>query len=291
MITFIKVFAALRDMDMLPAYDNHFHMSPAGRNLAALKEFEAAGGTGITLVTLPYAEVPIREGADFARSYEITFRLAERARAETGLLVNVAVGPYPILLIGLAERYGLPQAESILMKGMDDAARAVAEGRAVALGEIGRPHFECSAEIWDASNRILLHGMELARDQSCPVIIHCESGTTETNRSLAALAKEVRLDPALVVKHSSPPFVTPAETYGVTPSLPASKTFIKTAFAKGTDRFLLETDFIDDPTKPGAIMAATTVPNKVKWMVASGTATPEQVVHICQDLPEQLYRR
>ena len=67
-------------MDKLPVYDNHIHMSPHGRNVDALREYEQAGGTGLTLVTLPYPEVRIADGKDFARSYEITFDLAARAR-------------------------------------------------------------------------------------------------------------------------------------------------------------------------------------------------------------------
>ena len=94
-----------------------------------------------------------------------------------------------------------------------------------------------------------------------------------------------------MVKHSSPPFVADGETYGVMPSMPASKTNIKEALSKGTDRFMLETDYIDDPAKPSAIMSVTTVPNKVKWMLASGTADEETVFRICKDIPDSLYRR
>ncbi len=278
-------------MNRVPAYDNHLHMSPGGRNIDALKEFEAAGGTGLTLVTLPYPEVPVSKGEDFARSYDITYRMAQTAREETGLEVNVAVGPYPVLLIGLAERYGLPAAEDMLMRGMEDAGKAVEEGRAAAIGEIGRPHFPCSQEIWDSSNRILGRGMEIAREAGVPVIIHCESGTAETNRSLAEIARAAGLDPGMVIKHSSPPLVTPEETFGVMPSMPASKTNIKEALSKGSDRFMLETDYIDDPSKPGAVMSVTTVPNKVRWMLASGIADEDLVCRICRDIPDRYYRR
>ena len=145
--------------------------------------------------------------------------------------------------------------------------------------------------IHDASNRILQRGMEIARENDVPVIIHCESGTTDTNRSLADIARKAGLDPGLVIKHSSPPFVTEEETFGVLPSIPASKTNIKTALSKGTDRFMLETDYIDDPEKPSAIMAVTTVPNKVKWMLASGTADEDVIFRICRDLPDRMYHR
>ena len=276
--------------EKVPVYDNHIHMSPSGRNVDALKEFQAAGGTGLTLVTLPYKEVQISKGEDFARSYEITYGLAERARECTDLEINIAVGPYPVLIIPLAEAYGLKRAEEMLMKGMDDAARDVAEGRAVAIGEIGRPHFPVSQEIWDASNRVLLHGMELARENDCPVIIHCES-EADTDRSLAELADMAGLDRGFVVKHSSPPWVTDEETHGVMPSIPASKSNLKEALSKGTDRFMIETDYIDDPEKPGAIMSVNTVPKKVAAWVANGQVPEESIYRICRDIPDSLYKR
>ena len=276
--------------EKVPVYDNHIHMSPSGRNVDALKEYESLGGTGLTLVTLPYKEVRISRGEDFARSYGITYALAAKAREATDLEINIAVGPYPVLIIPLAEAYGLERAEEMLIKGMEDAARDVAEGKAVALGEIGRPHFPVPQDIWDASNRVLFRGMELAKENDCPVIIHCESDDG-TDRSLAELADRAGLDRGLVVKHSSPPLVTDEETHGVMPSIPASKTNIKAAIGKGTDRFLIETDYIDDPEKPGAIMSVTTVPKKVSAWLANGQVPAESIHRICGDLPDFLYRR
>jgi TatD-related deoxyribonuclease len=276
--------------EKVPVYDNHIHMSPSGRNVDALKEYESLGGTGLTLVTLPYKEIQISRGEDFARSFEITYSLAAKAREATNLEINIAVGPYPVLMIPLAEAYGLDKAEEMLIKGMEDAARDVAEGKAVALGEIGRPHFPVSQEIWDASNRVLLRGMELAKENDCPVIIHCES-EEDTDRSLAELADRAGLDRGLVVKHSSPPLVTDEETYGVMPSIPASKTNVKAAIGKGTDRFMIETDYIDDPEKPGAIMSVTTVPKKVSAWLANGQVPVESIHRICGDIPDSLYKR
>jgi len=276
--------------EKVPMYDNHLHMSPSGRNVEALKEFEAAGGTGLTLVTLPHKEVPITCGKDFARSYEVTYDLAAKATEATNLEINIAVGPYPILLISLAEQYGLEKAEEIMKEGMEYAARDIAEGRACAIGEVGRPHFPVDKEIWDASNRVLQYGFELAREQDVPVIIHCEN-EDGTDESLASIADKAGLDRGLVVKHSSPPWVTPEETHGVMPSIPASKSNLKEALAKGTDRFMIETDYIDDPEKPTAIMAVTTVPKKVSAWVANGQVPMESIYRICKDIPDSLYHR
>ena len=275
---------------VLPAYDNHLHLSPSGRNIDALREFQAAGGTGLTLVTLPYPEVMISEGSDFRRSFEITLFLAEKAREMTDLKVNVSVGPYPVLLISLAERFGLEKAERIMIEGMEIAASLVADGKANSRGEIGRPHFPVDdVRIMDASNRILSRGMELAHEVDCPVIIHCES-EDYTDSSLASMAKEAGLDPGKVIKHSSPPWVTPEETHGVMPSIPASRSLIREAISK-SDRFMMETDFIDDPQKPNAIMTVTSVPKRVRGLFQSGELTEEQIHRICGDIPDSLYRR
>lgn len=278
-------------VEKLPMYDNHFHMSPSGRNVEALLDFQNAGGTGITFVTLPYSEIQITQGSDFERSYQITYDLAAMAKERTDVEINIAVGPYPVLIVPLAAHYGLERAEEIMMKGMEDAGRDVAEGKACAIGEIGRPHFETDDAIVEASNRILGRGMEIAKENDCPVIIHCESGSTDTNRSLSDIAKAAGLNPGLVVKHSSPPFVKPDETYGVMPSIPASKKFISEAIGKGSDRFMIETDYIDDPLKPMAIMDPKTVPNKVRQIIGSGMADESLIHKICEDIPNSLYHR
>lgn len=277
--------------ERIPVYDNHVHMNPYGRNVDALKEFEAAGGTGLTLVTLPYEHIKISKGEDFRNSYEVTLSLADKARAATDLEINIAVGPYPVLILPLADQFGIEKAEEMMLKGMDIAAETVEEGKACAIGEIGRPHFEVSQDIEDASNRILMRGMEHAKELDCPVIIHSESGTVETNRSLSEIARKAGLDPELVIKHSSPPFVKEEETFGVMPSIPAAKKNIYEALEKNTTRFMLETDYIDDPKRPGMVMAINTVPNKIRTLLANGKLSEDDVQRICGDLPDLYYHR
>ena len=275
-------------MERVPIYDNHIHLSPKGRNIDALKEFESAGGTGLTLVTLPYDEVPVSDADDLLRSYEITLSTAARAREHTSLKINVAVGPYPVLLLPLAERFGIERAEKIMKEGMKLAADLVASGKAEAIGEIGRPHFDVPAEIKDASGRIFMYGMELASKNSCPVIIHCESGSPELMKELSETAKASSLDPGMVVKHFSPPLVREEETYGVMPSIPASRSSIREALSKGS-RFLLETDYIDDPSRPGAVMNVNTVPKRVLGLLSNKEISQETAWKIGNDIPNSLY--
>ncbi len=272
----------------LPLYDDHLHLSPAGRNIDALREFRAAGGTGLTLVNLPYAEVQVSEAEDFRRQYRITAGFASQAR-DLGLRVHTAVGPYPILLIHLAEHLGLERAESIMVEGMDIAASMVASGEADLIGEVGRPHFPCDRKYVDACNRVLQHGMDLAADIGCPVMIHCETDD-DTFSSLAHMADSAGLPRKMVIKHSSPAASRGDSTCGLSVSVPASRTLLRGSLSAG-GVFMAETDYIDDPARPGAIMSVTTVPKRIKGLYSSGEMSEEDVIRVCQDIPDELYAR
>ncbi|MBM4236974.1 MAG: metal-dependent hydrolase [Euryarchaeota archaeon] len=268
--------------------DNHIHLQPPGKNVEALRDFSRAGGTHVILSHLPYDEVPIRYADDFKRSYQITMDIAERGRKETDVTIYAAVGPYPVLLLGLAERHGLVRAVDIMKGGMDIAKALVEEGKAVAIGEIGRPHFPVGCELMEASNDILRYGMELAAEAGCPVIVHSESATPETMREIAAIADSAGLRREKVVKHYSPPLVLPEENFGLFPSILASKTAVGEALGKGS-RFLMETDYLDDPARPGAVMSITTVPKRTKALLQSGLLSEEAAHLIHGENPERVY--
>jgi TatD-related deoxyribonuclease len=272
----------------VPIFDNHVHLHPNGRNIEAVREFTKAGGTHLVLCHLPYEAVPIVDGDDFRRSYQITLDLADRCRKGTTAGIEVTVGPYPVLLIGLSERYGLTKAIDIMKKGMEHARDLVSEGLAIGIGEIGRPHFPVSAEIWQASNQIMLYGMQLAADVDCPVVLHTETATPESMREIAMMADEAGIDRSKVVKHYSPPLVLPEENSGLFPSVLASRPSVAEALRKGT-RFMLETDFLDDLERPGAVMAITTVPKRTKSLLQSGGMSEEQAYTIHKENPRKVY--
>jgi len=236
----------------------------------------------------PYAEAPVLRGEDFSPSYEITLKLAERANAAGEVRTFVTVGPYPVLLIGLAERHGLREAVGMMKQGMEAAQRLVLDGRAVGIGEVGRPHFPVPPDIWDASNEVLAYGMELAREASCPIVLHTETGTPEVMAELAAMADRAGLPRDKVVKHYSPPLVAEAENHGLVPSVLAGREAVREALSKG-DRFLMETDFLDEPSRPGAVMNITTVPKRTKALLASGEMSEAAAWRIHKDLPERTY--
>ncbi|MDD1746334.1 MAG: TatD family hydrolase [Methanomassiliicoccales archaeon] len=272
----------------LPIFDNHVHLHPNGRHVEAARDFAKAGGTHLVLSHLPYEMAPVTEARHFADSYKITLDLAELVRKSVDIGVEVTVGPYPVLLIGLAERHGLEGAVDIMRTGMEEAQRLVLQGKAIGIGEIGRPHFPVPEDVLMASNEIMSYGMSLAREAVCPVVLHTESATPENMREIALMADHVGLPRNKVVKHYCPPLVTDEENSGLFPSVLASRTAIGEALAKGT-RFMMETDYLDDLRRPGAVMAITTVPKRTKALLQSGGMSEEQAHVIHADNPEKVY--
>ena len=145
-----------------PVLDNHVHLQPNGRNAEAVKDFLKAGGTHLIVSHMPYYETPVRRAEDFRKAYDITLKMTELARS-VGAVTYCTMGPYPVQLLELAEIMSLEKATEVMKGGMDIAAQLVRDGKAIALGEIGRPHFPVSDEIMAASNDILSYGMNLAK--------------------------------------------------------------------------------------------------------------------------------
>jgi len=254
----------------------------------SVRDFERSGGTHLIISHLPYDEVPISTADDFRRSYDLTISLKDRVNNETSVRAHATVGPYPAELLELAKRHGQGRAKDIMIRGMEIAAEYVSEGKALAIGEVGRPHFPVSSEVWRASNEILEHGMTLAKQIGCAIVLHTESATPNSMRELALMADGVGLDRNKVVKHYSPPLILPEENFGLMPSVLVGRDSAERALQKGT-RFLMETDFLDDPKRPGAVLAITTVPKRTKTLMQKGVMTEEQAYKIHVDNPRATY--
>lgn len=273
----------------LPIFDNHIHLRPEFRGVEAAKEFERAGGTGLMLTHTPYEEIPVSHPEDYERAYRKTLAVAASVREATRLRVFVALGPYPVEILHLKETAGLEGAVSTMKAGVDLAARYIAQGKAVALGEVGRPHFPVGPELVRASNEVLQYAMQTAKRIGCAIILHTEDPTPGIFAEFAMMAERAGLEKSRVVKHHSTPLTRPEDNHGLVPSILAKEDLVVAA-VKGAPRFLLETDYIDDPMRPGAVLGPATVPKKTRAWLEKGILTEDQAHVIHQQLPEQTYR-
>ncbi len=268
-------------------FDNHLHLRRDGRFLDAVQEFVRAGGTHFVLCQYPMPTVVLKDQS-YLGVYHETLRMAEEIRKAIAVGVFVTVGPYPVDYLTFQESLGRENAIALMKQGMEEAAALCQECQCVGIGEIGRPHFPVDQQVIEDSNEILLYGMNQAKEVGVPVILHTESTTSSQCKELAIMARKAGLPVEKVVKHYAPALVLPEENYGIMPSILASKHNIHTAIKKG-DRFLMETDYIDDPKRPGAVLAPKTVPKRTKNLLDHGLLTEEMILHIHQENPEKTY--
>ena len=214
--------------------------------------------------------------------------MADEISAALDIAVFVTVGPYPVDYLRFRDVLGRCKAIDLMEAGMDAAAALCEEKKCVAIGEIGRPHFPVDGEAREDANAILRYGMEKARDVGVPVVLHTESTTSSQCHELANMAKKSGLSVDKVVKHFAPPLIHAHENHGLMPSVLASKKNIMQALAKGS-RFLMETDYIDDPRRPGAVLGPKTIPRLTRNLLTNGQMTEDQAYTIHVENPEKTY--
>lgn len=278
---------AVADASGVPIHDNHFHCRPDGwKGLRAVREFMAAGGTSVAHVRLPTYPATV-EG--FERSCLDHVAFGEAIRRETGCTVHTVLGPYPLEPMKVAEAQGWDAALEFGRRCLDVAARLCEEGKAACIGEVGRAHFPVPPEVQARNTDLMLYAMERARDAGVPVMLHTEHAEPGTMAEFAALADRAGLARDRVIKHYCGPLVTPEETSGLVPSIIAGRSNLRAALAKGSSRFLMETDYIDEPTRPDVVLPCDTVPRRTRGLLANGDLTEAQAREIHEDLPRRLY--
>ncbi|PSQ38643.1 deoxyribonuclease [Halobacteriales archaeon SW_5_70_135] len=265
-----------------PVLDDHLHLDPVhGRGVAAVEEFARSGGTHLLVVNKPSWQLgPLPEhGDDFRPVFETTVEVVERASGVLDGRAWPVLGVHPGLVSRLVEDGRDPEAAADLMRaGLDVAAEYVDRGEALAL-KSGRPHYEVSAAVWEASNAVTRHAFALGAERDCAVQLHTEA--SEDLTELATWAEAAGMEPRHVVKHYAA-----GRLAGPTPSVMSERDRLERAAERG-EPFLMETDFVDDPDRPGAVMGPRTVPRRVRWLLEEGYDDAVRLAHV--ETPREVY--
>jgi len=274
------------DLKNLPITDNHLHVDSKrgyGPEKVA-KIFRSAGGKTLIILNKPSFT------GDLTTPMDTLIRDIERIRKNVdGVKVFGLVGVHPCEITTMAERgKSLEYIKEKVIEALNYAGKLVEEyDFLVGIGEVGRPHFKVSEEIWRVSNEILLYCMEMARDIGCALQIHGESASEEQFREFRDMARSVNLNPEKVIKHHCGDNVLEGEKYGIFPSILASKPVVEAA--KKSLRFVMETDYIDDLRRPGAVLGIKTVPRRTRKLLEMGIINEEGVYRIHKENIEKLY--
>ena len=283
-----------------PILDQHMHLDRSNRFLDAVSEFTLAGGTGIMLVHKPNFPSDLPTDLDgYRAAYSGTLSMAEEVRAAYGIEVGVVLGPHPVVWEHQIVPLGLKRATELHLEAVSLALDHIEAGDAICLGEVGRPHYQVSDEIWSSANEMLREVMAMAAGVGTSIQLHVEDNGETTCRELATLCDEAGLARNRAIRHYAPANVGANFTHGLAATVSVGRGSVEaiTATAASANApWGMETDFLDDPRRPGAVLGPKTVPKRTQQLCTALQAADwdddkvsELMNSIHNDWPSQLY--
>ena len=282
-----------------PIWDTHLHLDLEARGISAAQDFSNAGGTHICLVHKPSFPSRLPQSIEQVdQAYRKTLDLAAMVRERIEIDVRVILGPHPVVWEKQIHTLGMERSSQLHLDSVELALNYCAEGKAVAVGEVGRPHYQVTEEIWSAANTQLETVMRMASQAGFPIQLHVEDNGAETNAELAEICDRSGLSRKNAVHHYASADVSQSFTHGLSSSVSMGKGSIfdlMNTFDKCASTWTMETDYLDDPNRPGAVLGPKTVPKRTQQLVEDllklrGRDEVEDVLmHVHSIWPGQLY--
>lgn len=276
-------------MEDIPVTDNHIHVDPINGEgpVEIAKKFLRSGGKFMIVPNKPTWTVS--DSCTYQEAMELVVKYVDEINTITPAKAFAVVGVHPAELSRrLKAGMDIEKAEIDMKSALENAQKLVIEGKAFGIGEIGRPHYEVNTEELDVHNRLITYAMQLAKEAECPVQLHTENAGPEQFLEFAKMAEEVGLPKHRVIKHFSGPMVLEKENHGLTPSLIATRDVVKDGLKKGRN-FLMETDYLDDKSRPGAVLGPKTVPRRTRELLNQGLLDLDDVHKIHVENIERVY--
>jgi TatD-related deoxyribonuclease len=253
-----------------PIVDQHMHLDKGNRFLSAAEEFSRSGGTGIFLVHKPaFSESLPRNIADYREAYQETVDMASLVREKIGLDVQVVLGPHPVTWEIQANTLGVDESTELHLSAVGLALDMIEEGDAICLGEVGRPHYEVSEDMWERANDMLIEIMRMASSSNSPVQLHVEDNGHHTCRDLAHICDKAGFPRRRAVRHFAPSDISHKNTSGLPVTISMGKGSIEgicSTLGSSESHWGMETDFLDDPKRPGAVLGPKTIPKRTNQL-------------------------
>jgi TatD-related deoxyribonuclease len=249
-----------------------------------------AGGTYLIIVHKPYKRVPNLDISEYERAFRTTIEMKGLA-SDLGAKADCVVGPYPGDLPYQCEALGADRALELQLSAVGLAMDLLDSGEVLGIGEVGRVHFPVAPEMQNLCDRILLKAMEGASKRRAPVVLHTESLSSNENlmAHLGDLCDKAGLSRERAIKHySDPKTVRSAFAVGLSASMLCRKDFLREMLIDGTYP-LLETDYIDDPSRPDVVLPPDSVPKKVRWARETGLLDDDAQYELMVLAPRRIY--
>jgi len=244
-------------MDLMFA-DAHTHTNPvSGLGMKRIAEkFREVGGWFMAIVSLPpshYGYPSTIEG--YEKSYEILLRECNEARNH-GLRIACIAGIHPADIEKSVSRAQPDKYRKIIetyLGVLRILEHMLKQGELQGLGEFGRPHYKAIPEAFALNDIVLIKALELAKDYSIPIHIHCEQSGAIAVEYLKAITSIVGIDKRLViVHHVDTKTLLSALEEGFNCTVLGRYELLKSiAMRRVAPMYMIESDYIDDPRRPG----------------------------------------
>ena len=251
-----------------PITDGHLHLDRNGRCLDAAIDFESSGGTRLILVHKPnFSKLPEDIDGVFS-AYSDTISIANEIKLATNIQVQIILGPHPVVWSHQIESLGEERATELHLESVDLALRFFESGDCVGIGEIGRPHFPVSSQVWKSANNMLEEILRRCSNKNAPVQFHVEDNGSFTYQELSQICSKANYPKSIALRHYAPADISPSFTSQLPVTVNMGRGSVQKIvstldanllFRGDHHPVLMETDYLDDPKRPGAVLGPRTI--------------------------------
>lgn len=248
----------------IPISDGHAHVSPKGLGARVVaKKFREVHGWFIALVSLP----PYHYGLtlsynDLIKSFDLHIEQCRIARGE-GLKIACVIGLHPAFIDRLVRHYQGKRRDllSYIDNVLNDIEHRIKKGLIDGIGEFGRPHYKALPEVFALNDYILIRALRIVHDYSVPIHLHLEDSgliAVESINSMINLLPKAPRRKYVVFHHASRETCVNASCKGFSSTITGKREVLENII-KHVDKDSLrlvsvESDYIDDPKRPGIVM-------------------------------------
>jgi len=274
--------------------DGHLHTNPVN-GLGAekiLSRFRERGGWFAVLVSLGPHHYGLEENYDgFIKSIEILVNECRIARS-IGIKTICIAGIHPADIDRLIsrDRHRGREILELIMKVVDYIAKLIKEDILDGFGEFGRPHYKSLPEAFTLNNIVMRYILSLARDLHAYVHLHLETAGFITVRDIHEVINMIGIDRTKVfLHHLDVATGIEAEKMDLPFTLPGKYALLREAVRRIKPVYIIESDFIDDPKRPGVSSYPWEIIDNQEKLISEGLVDEEYIAKINIDNVVKFY--
>jgi len=274
--------------------DGHLHSNPVkGLGMKSIaKRFIDSGGWFMVLVSLPPHHYNLNNDFNgYIKSIEILINECRAARGY-GIKTVCLAGIHPADVEDMVNRNvkNVKDVIELAIKILNHVSQLIKDGLIDGFGEVGRPHYKALPEAFTVNSILMRYTLMLAKDLNTYIHLHLEQGGYATVRDIYELLRILDIDRRRVILHHLDIWTAiEAENHGLYYTIPGKYPILKEAFKRLKPFYIVESDFIDDPKRPGVSSYPWEIIENQKKLVEENIVDVEYISRINIDNVAKIY--